>query len=258
MAGTLYVIGTGPGDPELLTVKAVRILKEVPVICVPKGREKGRSLALSIASGIVDLKDREIMEAHFPMVKTRTGRTAQTQENRNKTADGRQESGGRGDDLEGKWNETIERLTEQLSGGRDVAFITLGDPTIYSTFYYLHEKLRISIPDLNIIIVPGISSINASAAAAGMSLSLADEKIAVLPATYEDNLEGIFETFDTVVLMKVHRVFDRVRDMLGKLDIMDRAVYVCRAGMKDQKVFHDINEVRGDDLNYFSILIVKK
>ena len=110
------------------------------------------------------------------------------------------------DELESKWAATIDRLKTDLAQGLDVAFITLGDPTIYSTFYYLYEKLTQSMPDLRITVIPGISSINASAAAAGIPLILAEEKIAVLPATYEDDIRTVLQECDTFILMKVHRV----------------------------------------------------
>lgn len=249
MTGSLYVIGVGPGDPELLTVKAVNVLKGVPVICVPKGREDGSSLALSIVSGLVDLQGKEIMDAHFPMVKTRSQQSAVNGQEMKRTSV---------NDLDAKWNQTAQTILEKLKENKSVAFLTLGDPTIYSTFYYLYDKLKRNIPDLDVRVIPGISSINASAAAAGLSLSLANEKIAILPATYENSVRSILEKFDTVVLMKVHRVFDKVRDILEDMNLIDNTIYICRAGMKDEKIFRDIRGVGEDDLNYFSVLIVKK
>ncbi|HEX9112984.1 MAG TPA: precorrin-2 C(20)-methyltransferase, partial [Nitrospirota bacterium] len=115
MAGKLYVIGIGPGDPELLTLKAVRILKEVACIVVPKGREEGSSLALSIVQQALSLDDKEIVEVHFPMKKT-MGTDETT-------------------DLDAKWNEAVAAVLKRLDSGIDAAFITIGDPGIYSTFF---------------------------------------------------------------------------------------------------------------------------
>ncbi|HAK88632.1 MAG TPA: precorrin-2 C(20)-methyltransferase, partial [Nitrospiraceae bacterium] len=127
MTGKLYVIGVGPGDPELLTLKAVRVLREVPCICVPKGREEGNSLALSIVQKAriegLTLEGKEIIEAHFPMRKTRNNQESENCE------------------LDTKWQETIETVYSRLNKGIDMAFITIGDPTIYSTFFYLYDKL---------------------------------------------------------------------------------------------------------------------
>jgi precorrin-2/cobalt-factor-2 C20-methyltransferase len=241
MVGTLCVIGVGPGDPELLTVKALHKLKNASVICVPKGREEGKSLALSIVEKAVDLDGREIMEAYFPMKKTRE----------------RKEGHKSYSVLDEKWDETVNKILGKLVTGADVAFITLGDPTIYSTFYYLYDKILSLKPGLNIQVIPGISSVNASAASAGIPLGLADEKIAIIPATYEKDVRAVLMQFDTVVLMKVHKVFDRVVHILEEMEIADNAVYICRAGMEDEKVINNIRNVEPDDLNYFSTVIVK-
>lgn len=238
MKGRLFVIGVGPGDPELLTLKAARILREAKCICVPKGREEGSSLALSIVRGAMDLEGKEIVEAHFPMRKTRES--------------------AQGSELDSKWNETVEAVMSRLKKGTDVAFITLGDPTVYSTFFYLHDRLLDLDPSLPIEIIPGVSSITASASRAGVSLSLADEKIAVIPATYVKDLRGVLKDFDVLVLMKVHRVFGEIRKGLEEAGLADKAVYVVRASMEDEKVFRNIGEVREEDLDYFSMVIVRK
>lgn len=253
MTGTLYVIGVGPGDPELLTLKAARLLREVPCICVPKGREEGSSLALSIVRGALDLDGKEIIEAHFPMKKTKgqgaRGKGQGINSSGHTTFD---------DELEAKWNETAETVLGRLKKGMDVAFITLGDPTVYSTFFYLHDRLLEIDPALTIEIIPGVSSINASASRAGISLGLADEKIAVIPATYVKDLKAVLENIDTLVLMKVHKVFHDVRKRLEEAGLVENAVYVVRACMDDEKVFRNIREVREEDLDYFSMVIVRK
>ena len=237
-SGKLYVIGVGPGDPELLTIKGMRILNETSCVCVPKGREEGSSLALSIVKQIVNLEGKEIIEAHFPMKKTRNS--------------------DHGSELDPKWDETVKAVSSRLNKGIDMAFITIGDPTIYSTFFYLYDRLLEANPDLRVEIIPGVSSINASAARATISLGLADEKIALLPATYLGNLREIFGTFDTIVLMKVYRVFDKVLEILDELHLTANAVYVSRTGMEDEKIARDITSLKEEDLNYFSMVIVRK
>jgi precorrin-2/cobalt-factor-2 C20-methyltransferase len=246
MAGKLFVIGIGPGDPELMTLKAVRILKEVPCILVPKGREEGSSLALSIVRKILPLEGKEIVEAHFPMVKT-----ASSAESGMRSAEEKQE-------LDSKWNETVQAVLNRVERGLDMAFITIGDPGIYSTYFYLHDRLLERKPSLAIEIVPGISSINASAARAGLSLGLGNDKIAILPANYLDSLQETLEKFDTVVLMKVSKVFDTVRDTLCRMNLADSATFVARAGMEDERMRKDITKVTEEDLNYFSLVIVRK
>ncbi|MBU4320277.1 MAG: precorrin-2 C(20)-methyltransferase [Thermodesulfovibrionales bacterium] len=240
MRGKLYVIGVGPGDPELLTLKAARILREVKCICVPKGREEGSSLALSIVKKALSLDNKEIIEAHFPMKKTKTSRQSEDSE------------------LDNKWAETVKNILSRLNKGIDVAFITIGDPAIYSTFFYLYDRLIESNPELKIDVIPGVSSINASAAKAKISLGLADEKIAILPANYIENLKETLEKFDTVVLMKVNKVFEGIMHTLTEMNLLNNAIYISRAGMEDEKVFKNINSVKEEDLNYFSMIIVKK
>lgn len=241
MPGTLHVIGIGPGDPELLTLKAVRIIKGTEVLCVPKGREEGTSLALSIVEKAVSLNGKEIVEAHFPMMKTKNS--------------GKVEGASA---LDAKWNETAENIVSRLNKGKDVAFLTLGDPTIYSTFFYLYDKLLALCPELNIEIIPGVSSINASASRANISLGLGNEKIAVLPANYLDNLEETLEVFDTVILMKVNKVLNEIVSLLTEMDLINNAVCISRAGMEDEQIFNDIREANKEELNYFSMIIVRK
>src|SRR5512137_1723406 len=108
MTGKLYVVGVGPGDPELVTLKGARILREVNCVCVPKGREEGRSLALSIVRKVVDMEGKEVIEAYFPMKKT----VQPDHEG----------------ELEAKWKKTVAAVLERLNTGKDVVFVTIGDP----------------------------------------------------------------------------------------------------------------------------------
>ncbi|MBC8412691.1 MAG: precorrin-2 C(20)-methyltransferase [Nitrospira sp.] len=247
MLGTLYVIGVGPGDPELMTLKAVRIIKETEVICAPKGREEGVSLAMAIVGKVVDLQGKDIIEGHFPMMKTKRQGSGI-----------RGQGAGQADELDSKWKLTGTAISERLQQGKDVVFITLGDPTIYSTFFYLHERLVALHPGLQVQLIPGVSSVNASAARAGVSLALADEKIAILPANYLGDLREIFTRFDSVVLMKVNKVWDKVYEILKEMGLVEKSVCVSRAAMEDEEIFYDINNIKQDELNYFSILIVRK
>ncbi|MCK9419548.1 MAG: precorrin-2 C(20)-methyltransferase [Nitrospirae bacterium] len=261
MTGKLYVIGVGPGDPELMTLKAVRILKETPCIFVPKGREEGSSLALSIVRKELSLEGKELVELHFPMMKT-APHPGPLPGGERENVDGPILRGERefspAHELDSKWNEAVHAIVSVLEQGSDAAFITIGDPGIYSTFFYLYDKLLERIPALAIEIIPGISSINAAAARAGLSLGLGNERIAILPANYLDSLEETLEKFDTVVLMKVSKVFNTVRDMLNRMNRAAQATYVVRAGMDDERVYKDIGQVNEEDTNYFSLMIVRK
>lgn len=267
MTGTLRVAGVGPGDPELMTIRAVKAIHQSDIICVPKGREAGSSLALSIAARAVTLDGKEIIEAYFPMRKTRHPGTKGAEARKRGSAGGERTSelsdfqaSSLVDDgeLDEKWNETVQAILNRLKKGCDVVFLTLGDPMIYSTFFYLYDRLKAALPDLDIEIIPGVSSISASAARARVSLGLANEKIAVLPANYMEDLRDTLNVFDTVVLMKVNRVWNEVIQLLAEMNILEKSVFISRATMEDEQIIRDIREVRQDELNYFSMVIVRK
>lgn len=232
--GKLYGIGVGPGDPELLTLKAVRILREADVVAIPKSKEESDSIAFSIVKGVVDLSSKETLELMFPMTKDKEvlGRARE---------------------------EAVAALAERLLAGKDVACITIGDPMFYSTFSYLIPLLKERVPEVEIEIVPGISSVMASAAVTVTPLTEADERLAVIPATYEsDKIRHILETFDTVVLMKVNRVFDRVLGLLEELGLKESSIFIERCGGEKQRVVRDLDSLKGEKLDYLSMLIVKR
>lgn len=232
--GKLYGIGVGPGDPELLTLKAVRVLKETAVIAIPKSKEESDSIALSIVKGAVDLSNKETLELMFPMTKDK-------------------------EVLRKAREEAAAAICGRLKAGKDVACITLGDPMFYSTFSYLIPLLRERVPGVEIEIVPGISSVMASAAVTVTPLTEADERIAVIPATYEqEKLRDILREFDTVVLMKVNRVFDKVLGLLEELELKEKALFIERCGGENQRVVRDLDSLKGEKLDYLSMVIVKK
>lgn len=230
--GKIYAVGVGPGDPELLTRKAERIIREVPVICAPTGAADAASYALSIVEPFIDRSRQEVLVQVFPMKKDQAG-------------------------LDAFWEEAAAQVAARVRAGEDVAFITIGDPFLYSTFLYLYRIFQERYPDIPVEIVPGISSINAAAAAAGVPLGMTSDRIAILPATYEDDdLRRTFAAFDTVILMKVHRVFDRVYALLKELGLENRAVFVRRVGGAEEEVVTPLETLLGKKLDYLSLLIV--
>jgi precorrin-2/cobalt-factor-2 C20-methyltransferase len=234
MSSRLYAVGVGPGDPELLTRKAERILRSVPVICAPTSAADAGSVALAIVEPFLDRSRQEVLTRIFPMKKDET-------------------------ELIPFWEETAAEVAQRVRSGQDVAFITIGDPFLYSTFLYLYRILRDKYPEIGIEIVPGITSVGAAAAAAGVPLGLAADRLAVLPATYEEvQLRQTLLDFDTVVLMKVHRVFDRVYTLLAELGLEKSAVFVRRVGSSEEEVVTDLASLVGKKLDYLSLLIVRK
>jgi precorrin-2/cobalt-factor-2 C20-methyltransferase len=229
----IYAVGVGPGDPELLTRKAERILREVPVICAPTANPADSSYALSIVEPFLDRNRQEVIVQVFPMRKDQTG-------------------------LEEFWEEAAAEVAERVRQGSDVAFITIGDPFLYSTFLYIYRIFRERYPDIPVEVVPGISSVSAAAIAAGIPLGLASERIAIIPAAFEEDLRRTFSEFDTVVLMKVSRVFDGIYALLQELGLERNGAFISRVGSPDEEVVFDLGSLVGRKLDYLSLLIVKK
>ncbi|WP_456473363.1 precorrin-2 C(20)-methyltransferase [Desulfolithobacter sp.] len=238
--GQLFLVGVGPGDPELMTLRAVRVLRQAPVWLAPKGRKNGSSSALKIAASQVDTADKTIVELHFPMKKVRLGQTPDPE-------------------LQEGWKAAAEAVLDHLVSGRDVAFPTLGDPALYSTAFYLLTTLHQRYPDVQATIIPGITAMAACSANVGAPLGLGDDVVSIVPAVFDDErLRDILTRVDAVVLMKVHRRLAPVVALLDELGITDQAVLVERCGMEDQKIYTDVREALGRDLHYFTTMLIRR
>ena len=233
MIGTLYGIGVGPGDPELMTLKAVRTLEKVDVLCVPKSKVDKDSLAFSIVEQEVK-KDFEKLELIFPM--------SSDEQVLNK-----------------HWDEATEIVAEKLLQGKNVAFVTIGDPMFYSTYAYVLVRIKSRHPEIKVVTVPGVPAFAASTSFLNDTLCEGEEKVAVIPAAYNiDQIKEILERFEVVVMMKVNRNFDQIVETLGDMGLKDKAVYVSRCGYPDQYYTTDLDSLIGKTKDYMSILFVKK
>jgi precorrin-2/cobalt-factor-2 C20-methyltransferase len=239
MSTTLYIIGVGPGDPDLLTRKAFILLNQCPVIATPNGSKNGISTALSIVEKAMDISHKEVHNLHFPMQKIH-GDT------------------GPSNDVQKAWTSAAKQVIALLAEGKDVVFPTLGDPAIYSTGYYLYETILSLQKNTNIIFVPGIAAMSSCSAATSVPICLGDDKLAVIPATFSmHDIQDILENFDTIVLMKVHKVLDGLITLFTKLDLLEKAVLVERAGMEDECIHTNLQNIQGQ-VHYFSTIIVRK
>jgi len=226
--GRLYGVGLGPGDPELVSLKAARILSEVPVIFVPKGGRESR--ALSIIGGMVGER-KEVVELSFPML---------------------------GED-EGGWERAANAIWERLSCGEDCAFAVEGDPLLYSTFVPILSIFQRRFPQVEIKVIPGISSLSAATASIPLPLARKEERLAILPATYEkDDLEEILQKFDTVAFFKVHRSLERILNLLERAGFSGSCFLVEEASTRKEKVIRDMEEMRNAKPGYFSLLLVRR
>src|SRR6185369_2864997 len=216
---TVFAVGVGPGDPELLTRKAERVLRSVDVILAPVSHPSEASVALETIREFIDEDLQKIIIHQFPMTSHRSR-------------------------LIPAWREAAAVIAGHAEAGRSVAFITIGHPLFYSPFIYLLRILRETWPRIPIDIIPGISSINAAASQAALPLVEADEKMAVIPATAGiEQIRAALETFETVVLLKVKPLFPAIVELLRATGREQRTVFVERVGSPRQKVLTDFREI---------------
>ncbi|MCX7746401.1 MAG: precorrin-2 C(20)-methyltransferase [Clostridia bacterium] len=231
MSGKLYGVGIGPGDPELITLKAKRILDEADYIALPKTASDRESLALSIVKNVLE-KEKEHIELLFPMSYDKKV-------------------------LEESWNRAVGEIKDKLDQNKSVAFITLGDPTVYSTYAYIHKN--ISKDGYETEIIPGITSFCASSARAGVILGENTETIAVVPAIMDlKNIDSILQNADNVILMKVSKVLPDVVKYLKERGMEKNAVLVSKCGHPDEWIEFDLDKMNSTDLSYFTTMIIKK
>lgn len=232
--GILYGLGVGPGDPELITVKAFRILKESPVIAYPRKRMGAPSYALNIMELYVDTQQKQMLGLTFPMTKDQ-------------------------ETLDKQWDRTVDTLWEPLSRGKDVAFVTEGDPMLYSTFIHLKRRMKARYPEVEAVAVPGISSVLAAAATLGVPLADGDEQVAVVPATDDyGRMREAIETHDCVVFIKVAKVIDVALKVLRDLGLTDKAAVLTKVTSKEEQIWRNVEELEGRELEYLTLMVVRK
>ncbi len=230
--GTLTAIGLGPGDPELLTLKGLRLLREARVVFAPLRVEGATSYALDIAWPHLDLARQQIVSLLYPMPR-----------------------GGRPDPEQ--WRYNARAIAGYLRDGSDGAFITEGDPLLYSTFGSTLLALQDEFPLLPLRVVPGVSSITAAAALAQLPLAQLDERVAILPATAgESFLRQALDSYDTVILLKVASRLESVLDLLESAGRVHSALLAERVGTSEQRVVRDLRSLRGQRVSYFSLVVV--
>jgi len=231
MSGKFFGIGVGPGDPDLLTLKATQRIKEAGVIIAPRTQKKQESTALAIARPFIRDKT-EILELVFPMVYE-------------------QES------LSDAWENNKNVILERLGAGEKVAFLTLGDPMLYSTYIYIYRLLEgCGYP---IETVPGITSFGAIGSHLSFPLVEGNDIISIVPATNsEDKLDQVMSMSDNIVLMKVYKNFNRVMEKLRLHGLADNAVMVSKCGLEGEEVFCDLKSVENHQVNYLTTILARK
>ncbi|TGD86258.1 precorrin-2 C(20)-methyltransferase [Mycolicibacterium sp. CH28] len=234
MSGTLFGVGLGPGDPELVTVKAARIIGEADVVAYHSARH-GRSIARGIAEPYLRAGQ---LEEHlvYPV-------TTETTEH----------PGGYAGAMEDFYREAADRIAAHLNAGRDVALLAEGDPLFYSSYMHMHSRLT---ERFNAVIIPGVTSVSAASAAIATPLVTGDEVLSVLPGTMPvRELARRLADADAAVVMKLGRTYPQVREALSMAGRLGDAFYVERASTDAQRVL-PAGEVDVDTVPYFSIAVV--
>lgn len=226
MTGILFGTGIGPGDPELMTLKAVRLIRENDTIAVP-GEKPEESIAYQIAvQAVPELAEKELVAIPMPMTKN----AKELEENHRRGA---------------------EKIEELLDAGKNVVFLTLGDPTVYSTYLYVHRRVLEDGYDARI--VSGVTSFCAAAASLSEGLVENSEELHVIPASYQ--IEDALEFSGTKVLMKAGKKMPAVKQFLKKKNC--RAVMVENCGMDTEQKYFSAEEIP-DQASYYSLIIVKE
>lgn len=232
--GSLYGIGVGPGDPELLTIKAQRTLQSVSVICFTQLDDGKESYALSVVRGLLEAAKPEFLAITIPS-DDNTPVSPET------------------------WSDAAKDISVHLGQGKDVAFITEGDPMLYSEFFHVLESVKALVPNVDVEVVPGVSSVMAAAASTGMPLVTHGQRLTILPKVYGiDHLREAITNSDTTVLMEVDRDLLEALANLESLGLTGKATYVRQASTAGESVVEDISKVAAEDLDYFSLLIIRR
>ncbi|WP_119153697.1 precorrin-2 C(20)-methyltransferase [Caldimonas tepidiphila] len=232
--GRLYGVSLGPGDPELMTRRAWALLQRSDMVWTwPVRSTKSESYALDIATRAGLVPPARHAALLFPM-----------------THDAEK--------LARHWLRAAETVLELLQGGQDVLFLVEGDASTFATFGYLARTLRGLAPEVEVEVVPGVTSFIASCAELRWPLAEQDDTVAIVPAAYGVGMvERLLDDFDTLVLMKVKPLLDDLIGLLERRGLIEHTCFVEKAGSPVERVVRDVRTLRGEKVNYLSLLIVK-
>ena len=236
----LVGIGVGPGDPDLLTVKAVKAIQNADVIMCPASKEDRPSIALSVVNSIIDKsKNQEIVKLIFQMTKDK-------------------------DILEAHWKENSKIMAENVLSVKNVVYLTVGDPYLYSTWIYMHREISANHPDMKISVIPGIVLMFTFASKVGISIAEGAEKVAIIPSCYDlSSVKEIAKNSEVLVFLKDGRYFDQVIDLLKESGFPDNSIFAIGQDLgTENEIIRKLTlgEVNDGTLTtkYFSILVVKR
>lgn len=224
--GVFYGVGVGPGDPELMTIKAWRVISQTPVIAYPKPNRQ-ESLARRIAARFIP-DDAVELPIEIPMCGDR-------------------------EHAREAYDTALPLLAAHLDAGRDVAFLCEGDPFFYGSFMHLFARMAAGHET---VVVPGVTSLTASAAAIGRPLASRNDLLKVLPAPLgNERLRSEIQTAESVAIIKVGQHFERIKSLLVELRLADRAIMVERATSSEERILK-LTDVAEGERPYFSTILI--
>jgi precorrin-2/cobalt-factor-2 C20-methyltransferase len=236
----LIGIGVGPGDVDLLTVKAVRAIQSADIIMCPASNENRPSIAFTVVSPIIDKsKNQEIIKLIFPMTKDK-------------------------DVLEATWKKNAKIMAETVLTGKNVVYLTVGDPFLYSTWIYMHKDLKKNYPEMDVSVIPGIVSMFTFAAKVGVSIAEGAEKVAIIPSCYDlSSVKEIAKHSESMIFLKDGRYFDKVIEILKESGFPNDSIFAIGQDLGTENEIirkMTLGEVNDSSLTtkYFSILVVKR
>ncbi len=230
--GILHGLGVGPGDPQLITLKALEVLKAVPVVFAAGSTKNDYSLALNVVARHLPPQT-EIQKLGFPMTEDE-------------------------DVLRAAWRDNARQVLKVLDSGRDAAFVTIGDPLTYSTYAYLLRTLKEMAPAAKVQTVPGVTAYHAAAARLNLPLVESKQSLLVVSGVSDPaEIPRLAACGDTVVIMKTYRNFDRILDALEELPGTRSTYSVSQCGLEGERIQEDATSLRGQKMPYLSLVIVK-
>lgn len=231
--GVLYGLGVGPGDPELITLKAARILNSADVVYAAASTQNSYSLAVGIARPhIPDLTSIKML--HFPMTSDQQVK-------------------------EKAWEENALTLIDELKKGKTVAFLTLGDSMIYSTYGYVLQHVQKLAPQIPVISVPGISAYQAAAACLNAPLVEGEESLLVVSGVRGANTFRKYAVKpENLVFMKAYRNIQDITAALDEAGLKDNSVAIKNCGLPDQEIVRDLESLKNCPPNYWTLVLAKQ
>jgi len=230
--GKLFGVGVGPGDPELLTIKAVRVIKEADIIFTAASTKNRYSLAVEIATPYISPSTR-IEKLSFPMTKDEK-------------------------EVETAWIHNAKQIAEQLKKGKKAVFLTLGDPTTYSTFGYILKKMECIMPEADIETIPGITSFHAASARLNKILVEGEESLLITSGAFGGEQIRKNSGVENVAIVKAYKNIKDINSALKETGFDNKAVAVSKCGRENEQIIKNIYELETKKPDYWTLILASK